>query len=250
MSRSIYKIIRNESGETRRILNRDISHGESYDIPSGQWMKLYMDDSIRSYITSGDYIVNDGTTDLSAEAGLIHIDRFQPLDVENWREKRILTWQVHKTKNGNQRMSNASWFDAHPSRYSTGSYSGYNSNAMPFIIPCNCYIYKAIFIFRRAKYDWRCSTGNIFFEFGFYKLSYNSHTDYCRLGVELEGSFSGNDTGTDNFKYEITNFNERVGSNSFSTMDILGVQFRKDTSTPGQIYQIYDPIVLFEFKEI
>jgi len=249
MSRSIYKIIRNASGEMRRILNRDVLNEESYDVPSGQWMKLYMDDEIRSYISSGDYIVNDGTRDLSAEEGLVHIDKFQPFDIENWKEKQVFNWRVHKTKNGNKQMGNASWFDAYPSMHSTGSYSGYNSRAMPFIVPVNCYLDKAIIVFRRARYDWRSSSGNLFLEFGFYTLSYNSHTDHCRLGVELEGSFSGSDSGTDTFKFTVTDFTERVGSNSFSAQDILGVQFRKDINNPGQIYSMYDPIVYFEFKE-
>lgn len=250
MSKSLQKIIRNESGETRQILNRSVVNGESYNIPANQWLKAYEDDNLKSLVSSGEYIVNDGFSDLSPAEGLILIDKFQPSDNQEFSRKYITQWTVHKVKSGNRSMSNASWFDAHPSMYSTGSYSGYNANIMPFIVPYNCKVSKVTLTFRRARFDWRSSAGNLLFEFGFYRMTHNSHEDICRLGIELEGSFSGNDTNINTFSYEVFNFTERVGDNLFFAKDILGVQFRKDISNPGQIYSIYDPIVCFELKEV
>lgn len=163
---------------------------------------------------------------------------------------RRLTWQLHKTRNGDNAMSNASWFDAWPARYASGSYSGFGSNAQPLIVPFDCKLVGALVTIRRGRYDWISSEGSLFIEFGFYTMVHNGHTDYCRLGAELEGDFSGNDTGTGTHKWCVNEFTERVGSNSFSKHDVLGVQFRKDISQPGQLYTIYDPIILLDFEEI
>jgi hypothetical protein len=147
-------------------------------------------------------------------------------------------------------MSNATWFDSWPSQLVSGSYSGYNSSAQPIIIPYACKLGRVFLIFRRARYDWRSSAGPIYFEFGFYTMDYNDATDYCRIGVELPGTFSGSDTGEHTLKYDITDLSVRVGENLFSPQDIVGVQFRKDTSQPGQIYSIYDPLVLLLFDGV
>ena len=66
------RIIKNESGASAQILNRDIDDGASYDVPTHLWLELSGDSSIHDLITSGDFVVNDGDEDLSAEAGFLH----------------------------------------------------------------------------------------------------------------------------------------------------------------------------------
>lgn len=72
------KIIKNVSGETRQILKRDVANNSQYDIPSHLWLELADDTAIHDYITSGDYIVNNGTSDLSASDGVKFVKKFQP----------------------------------------------------------------------------------------------------------------------------------------------------------------------------
>lgn len=71
------KIIRNESGITKQILNRDVANGDSYNIAQHLWLELANADSIHTEITNGNYIVNNGSEDLSPEVGLVHIQNIE-----------------------------------------------------------------------------------------------------------------------------------------------------------------------------
>jgi len=75
---SIVKIIRNESGETRQILNRDVANGDSYDVPAYLWFELYLNSEISDNVDTEDYVVNDGTQDLASDIGKKHLALFQP----------------------------------------------------------------------------------------------------------------------------------------------------------------------------
>lgn len=77
------KIIRNESGSTKQILNRDIADGSSYEIPTHLWLELSRDPDIESFIISGDYIVNDGVDDLISSVGLVHVQNIAGVDREH-----------------------------------------------------------------------------------------------------------------------------------------------------------------------
>lgn len=70
------KIIRNESGSTAQIINRDIDDGDSYDVPPSMWADLTQDTALHALVSSGDYVVNDGTDDLSAADGVAHLVSF------------------------------------------------------------------------------------------------------------------------------------------------------------------------------
>jgi len=246
---AITKIIKNRSGETRNILNRQVAHGEDYEISANFWLKLYEDLIIAENVTNGDYIVNDGNSDLTPEKGLKLISRFQPYEGDDW-ERRRFSIQVHKTKNGNNFMSNATWFDIWPEMMSSGSYSGFGSSTQPVIVPYACKLSKASIIFRKARFDWRSTSGSIYFCLGFYNHLYNGTELLCKLNAELEGEFSGNNTGYGTFKFLITDFEELNGSNSFDSLDVIGIQLRKDNNQDGQIYSVSDPILLLEFEEI
>lgn len=76
MSVAITKIIRNTSGSDKQVLRRSLADGESYEIPYHLWLELADSDSIATDVTSGDLVVNDGTSDLSVTEGLELIQRF------------------------------------------------------------------------------------------------------------------------------------------------------------------------------
>lgn len=67
------RILKNVSGGSLQLLNRDIDDGQQYDIPAHLWLELIDDEPIQALVTSGDLIVNDGDEDLSANAGLLHL---------------------------------------------------------------------------------------------------------------------------------------------------------------------------------
>lgn len=247
----VTKRIKNNTESSLIFFGETIQPQEYFTINPNYWLTLVENNPrLISMISSGDVIVNDGSSDLNISDGIEYIKRFQPDPDVNYLVNQIYIWQIHKTKNGNNLMSNATWFDSWPSSNPSGSYSGYSSSAQPLIIPFNCHLKKALITFRKANFDWRSSVGSIFMELGFYTMIYNGHTDYCRLGLELSGDYSGNNTDYDTHKFEIINFVERVGSNNFSKHDLLGVQLRKDISREGQIQSLSDPMILLYFEEI
>jgi hypothetical protein len=71
------KIVRNESGSTIQILNREMADTESYDVPPHMWAELAFDSDLHSLVTSGDFVINDGNVDLIAPVGLAHIQNIQ-----------------------------------------------------------------------------------------------------------------------------------------------------------------------------
>lgn len=69
------KIIKNLSGSTQQIINRVINNNDSYDVAPNFWLDLAKDSDVISKVTSGDYVINDGTSDLSVSDGLYHIQK-------------------------------------------------------------------------------------------------------------------------------------------------------------------------------
>lgn len=72
----IIKILRNVSGSTKNILNRQLSNNESYTVPYGQWAKAVDENLLINDITNGLIIVNDGTSDLSPSNGIDHLKKY------------------------------------------------------------------------------------------------------------------------------------------------------------------------------
>lgn len=77
---TITKILRNVSGSTRNVLNRQLSNNESYTIPYSQWTKLADHQPTLDDIQSGVVVVNDGTSDLSVLDAFELIRRFDTQD--------------------------------------------------------------------------------------------------------------------------------------------------------------------------
>ena len=68
------KIIKNQSGITRTILNKVVPNGGQIDVQSIYFNELPNNQEIISLIQSGDYIVNDGIEDLTIEAAIAHVN--------------------------------------------------------------------------------------------------------------------------------------------------------------------------------
>lgn len=73
---SITKILRNVSGATRNVLNRQLANEESYTIPFSQWTKLAEHEPTLNDITAELVVVNNGTSDLSVVDAFKLISRF------------------------------------------------------------------------------------------------------------------------------------------------------------------------------
>lgn len=67
------KIIKNQSGLTKQILNKDVEDGSEYNVPSNLWLELAEDIVISDLVDSEDFVVNDGSMDLPANVGHSHI---------------------------------------------------------------------------------------------------------------------------------------------------------------------------------
>ena len=77
---ALIKRIKNVSGATKQILNRDIAHNSYYEVPETMWQELANDQGIKSDISAGNLIVNNGTADLTIDDALRLVVQFQ--DVE------------------------------------------------------------------------------------------------------------------------------------------------------------------------
>jgi hypothetical protein len=241
------KYITNKTINNLTILGKVLSPEERWEILPNLWTKIIRNDEIIPLVEIGSLQVDDGSSVLTGTTAIDWINNLY--DITEVLTRRSFNYQIHKTKNGNNLMTNATWFDVWPSSTSSGSYSGFGSSTQPIIIPYNCRLSNVLISFRRAYFDWRSSPGNIFIELGFYTHLYNQATDYCRLGMELIGSFSGGYSNYNTYKFDISEFTARVGNNSFTKNSLLGVQLRKDISQQGQIQSLSDPILLLTFEE-
>lgn len=77
---ALIKRLKNISGNTLQILNRDIAHNSYYEIPEQLWWELANDASTSAAVSAGQIIVNDGSQDLTIDDALRLIKRYQ--DVE------------------------------------------------------------------------------------------------------------------------------------------------------------------------
>lgn len=71
---TIKKIIKNLTGSTYQIINRDIANNSSYDIDQSFWLELSNDTSIHDLISAGTLVMNDGSIDLPESVGVAHAE--------------------------------------------------------------------------------------------------------------------------------------------------------------------------------
>lgn len=77
------KIVKNRSGLERSILNRLVADNEDYNVQPIYYAKLAEDVEIAAYVTSGEYVINDGNTDLPIDVALVHIRNIQGVVFEH-----------------------------------------------------------------------------------------------------------------------------------------------------------------------
>ena len=74
---AITKRLKNVSGSDLFILTRTVPNNNYYDVPISLWDHVLSDDDLLGLISSGDVLVNDGTSDLTSSEGLTHLRKFQ-----------------------------------------------------------------------------------------------------------------------------------------------------------------------------
>ena len=77
MSVTVRKIFRNTTAGSLTILNRVVGAGESYEVAQRYWADVVDDETLQTYISDGDVVLSDGTTDLSTADALEWIKRWQ-----------------------------------------------------------------------------------------------------------------------------------------------------------------------------
>lgn len=68
------KIIKNQSGETRRIVNREVPDMGQLDVQPIFWLDMSIDTELQDYVSTGDYVINDGVNDLPIDLALAHLE--------------------------------------------------------------------------------------------------------------------------------------------------------------------------------
>lgn len=77
MSTAIFKRLKNNTLSDKFIVTRFVAPGQYYDVDYKYWVQILDNEDLIADIVSGDLVVNDGTTDLSAADGQRLIERFQ-----------------------------------------------------------------------------------------------------------------------------------------------------------------------------
>lgn len=77
------KVVKNNSGDTDTWVGVTLSDQESYTVPVVYWSTWILDAKVIADITSGDLIINDGSSDLSPSEGLEYITLFQSNKAED-----------------------------------------------------------------------------------------------------------------------------------------------------------------------
>lgn len=73
---TVVKILKNVSGATRNVLNRELADSEAYTVPYSQWTKLADHQPTLDDIQSGVVVINNGSIDLSISEGLRLVRKF------------------------------------------------------------------------------------------------------------------------------------------------------------------------------
>lgn len=71
------KILTNVSGHTKTIINRELQHNESFEIPQSIWAKAADSDDLKNDIIAGLVLVSDGSNILSVDNALEHLGIYQ-----------------------------------------------------------------------------------------------------------------------------------------------------------------------------
>ena len=136
--------------------------------------------------------------------------------------------------------------------YPSGNWSGW-PGAKPFIVPFNCEIIRAHINFSYVAFNWRNTPGNIFLDVGFLDHNYNTTFNERILRFEINGSFTGGNSGQSGFRYIVGNGKivNILGNNQFNEGELIGCLLR--TGSPnieGRINSISHALHEFVFRRI
>lgn len=152
---SVVKIIKNISGTEAQILNRQISNNSSYNVPSHLWLELAEDNDIITKVTSGLFVVNNGTSDLSVSEGISHIKRFQfdSADKISFSNLNYVSTNVKdaiiESKNLALARPRFTLLTTFNGTVSANQWLGYNEllpgNTVPIVVPVKCRLKEITF---------------------------------------------------------------------------------------------------------
>jgi len=164
---TITKIVKNVSGSTQQIINADVANNGTFNIPVELWFMAANDTTLITKINNGQFIINDGTSDLSAANGVLHIERFQfdssnKISFDNTSNGFTSTnaqSAIEESKNtavGKARFTIVTTFN---STVGNNNWLGYNEllpgNITPIRIPVSCVLKEITFSWSGAAVDGR-----------------------------------------------------------------------------------------------
>lgn len=205
---------------------------------NGQYKVMHDDDNIL-----------DKETNSIAKQLKKDIEPLQKVIIKN--HSRTFLYHIFKTSS----LSSGSFYDnmrAGSHRSASGSLNGW-SQSSPMIIPFNCKIDKLFLNFQSISYDWRNTSGNVYLDLGFVNHNHNNVFNERILRFEtLNGQFINGQSDSSGFKYiiEENNIYEMLSNNYFYEGELIGVLQRSDVSIPGRIYNIRQPYIGIQFKEV
>lgn len=85
----LIKIIKNVSGNKLSFLKKDIDNNEEYEIPSNLWLELIGNQDIYDKVENSQIIVSDGTSYLSIEKAIDHLNKTQ-VDILNFPKRYVV----------------------------------------------------------------------------------------------------------------------------------------------------------------
>jgi hypothetical protein len=153
----------------------------------------------------------------------------------------------------NTTMSNGSFFRVRPGTSPSGAYSGYPA-AFPYQFPYAAKLETAIMTFRVAAFDFNATAGPVLWELETRAHVYNGSSVYNRLLMSF-GTFSGNSTGTDTWRFELTDngaadsFSYIEGDAAIDYGEMIGFRFVKAPSGDRRINSFTDIILKLNYME-
>jgi len=152
----------------------------------------------------------------------------------------------------NTQMSNGSFFRVRPGTFASGSYSGYPA-AFPLQMPFRSKLYSIVLTFRLAAFDFSAVSGPLLFELEFREHYYNGSDVKTRLLVSF-GDFSGNQTPTDTWRYELFedsfSYIDPLLPQEFQYAEVIGVRFVKAPAGDRRINSFRDIVMKLNFEEV
>lgn len=245
----IIKIIKNNSPNPITVVGKTLQPNESYQLSKFEWISYSANQLVRDEVTSGNLIVNDGTTDLSPSDGINLLDRFQPDFNEIPPAKFYAQFQIIDDLNFDEYIY--SFFDntGGPQERSGDRSNGYEfRGSSPIICPFDGTVKKGVFAIKGVA----VSTGNT-------AATVTVNLELWKVGFQGEGTKLGDiNIDIDSSQNTIGNFwnssidTDFTGSNSYNIDvtegDLLAVKFIRVQNNSNAV-EIKNLTVALEIEE-